>query len=63
MLLNLVCFARDLKKVKNFSDLIFKNVRKKIINNLNIKINNKNLLNKRVNQLSIKELLNIYNFF
>ena len=53
----------DLKKVKNFSDLIFKNVRKKIINNLNIKINNKNLLNKRVNQLSIKELLNIYNFF
>ncbi len=52
----------DLKKANKFSKLIFKNVRKKINNN--IKINgNSILLNKRVNQLSIDELLSIYNFF
>lgn len=52
----------DLTKANKFSNLIFKNIRKKINNNL--KINNKHyLLNKRVNQLSINELLTIYNFF
>ena len=54
----------DLIKVNKFSNLIFKNVRKKISNNINININkNKFLLDKRINQLSIKELLVIYNFF
>ena len=52
----------DLNKAHKFSKIIFKNVRKKIYNNLNISPNNK-LLNKRVNQLSIEELLTIYNFF
>ena len=52
----------NLKKATYFSDKIFRNVRKKIYNN--IKINNENeLLNKRVNQLNIEELLTIYNFF
>ena len=52
----------DWNNVHNFSRLIFKNVRKKINNNL--KINSKEiLLNKRVNQLKIDELLKIYNFF
>ena len=45
-----------------FSRLIFKNVRKKINNNL--KINSKEkLLGKRVNELKISELLKIYNLF
>ena len=52
----------DYKKAKNFSNLIFKNVRKKINNNINIDIKDK-ILNKRVNELSIEELLYIYNFF
>jgi len=52
----------DLIKVNKFSNLIFKNVRKKISNNININKNNF-LLDKRINQLSIKELLVIYNFF
>ena len=42
----------DLIKVNKFSNLIFKNVRKKISNNINIKKNNF-LLDKRINQLSI----------
>ncbi len=51
------------KKIKKFSNLIFKNIRKKIYNNLEIKKNNNSLLNKRVSQLTINELLYIYNFF
>ena len=52
----------NINKAKIFSNLIFKNVRKKINNNIKIK-KPINLLDKRVNQLSIKELLNIYYFF
>ena len=52
----------ELEKAKKFSNMIFKNVRKKINNNIKIK-NNNTLLNKRVNELSIDELLIIYNFF
>ena len=52
----------ELEKAKKFSKIIFKNVRKKINNNVKI-INKNNLLNKRVNQLSIDELLIIYNLF
>ena len=52
----------NIEKAKIFSDKIFRNVRKKITNN--IRINNKSpLLGKRVNQLNIDELLNIYNSF
>ena len=54
--------TEDMMKLKNFSDTIFKNVRKKINNNINIKNSKSYLLNKRVNQLTIKELLQIYNF-
>ncbi len=52
----------ELEKAKKFSNMIFKNVRKKINNNIKIK-NNNTLLNKRVNELSIDELLIIYNLF
>ena len=52
----------DLKKANNFSNLIFKNVRKKINNNIKINKNNK-LFNKRVNQLNIDELLIFIIFF
>ena len=52
----------DREKAIKFSNLIFKNIRKKIINNINIK-NSSKLLEKRVNQLTIEELFNIYNFF
>ena len=52
----------DLKKAHYFSDKIFKNVRKKIYNNIKINIDNE-LVNKRVNQLTIEQLLTIYNFF
>ena len=52
----------DLKTANNFSNIIFKNVRKKIHNN--IKTNQKdNTLMKRVNELNIDELLSIYNSF
>lgn len=53
----------DLNKANKFSSLIFKNVRKKINNNIKINNNNNFLLDKRVNELNIKELLIIYNFF
>ncbi len=49
-------------KVDLFSKLIFKNVRKKIDNNIKI-INKSSLTSKRVNQLSIDELFIIYNLF
>ena len=52
----------DKEKAMKFSNLIFKNIRKKINNNINIK-NSNQLLDKRVNQLTIEELINIYNFF
>ena len=52
----------DIDKAVQFSNLIFKNVRKKINNNIGIK-NKSKLLEKRVNQLTIDDLLNIYNFF
>ena len=52
----------DLNKAKFFSAKIFKNVRKKIYNNLDTKLDS-NLLNKRVNQLNIDELISIYNLF
>ena len=52
----------DLNKAKYFSAEIFKNVRKKINNNLKIKLDN-DLLNKRVNQLNIDQLISIYNLF
>ena len=52
----------DKEKAIKFSNLIFKNIRKKINNNINIK-NSSQLLEKRVNQLTIEELFDIYNFF
>ena len=52
----------DLNKANIFSKLIFKNVRKKIYNNIKLKSHTK-LLNKRVSELNIDELLTIYNFF
>ena len=52
----------DLNKAKYFSSKIFKNVRKKIYNNLEVNLDN-NLFNKRVNQLNIDELISIYDFF
>ena len=52
----------DINKALFFSNLIFKNVRKKIYNNLGVKTNT-SLDNKRVNELNINELLTIYNFF
>ena len=52
----------DLNKANYFSSKIFKNVRKKIYNNLNINLDN-NLFDKRVNQLNIDELISIYDLF
>ena len=49
-------------KANKFSNIIFKNIRKKISNNLNINVN-KNILNKRIDKITLKELLIIYNFF
>ena len=52
----------DSNKAILFSSLIFKNVRKKIYNN--IKTNKDiDIYNRRVNELSINELLKIYNLF
>ena len=51
-------------KAKDFSDKIFSNIRKKIKNNIKIdKLENSVILSKRVDQLTIKKLLYIYNFF
>ena len=52
----------DLKKANYFSTKIFKNVRKKIYNNLEINQDN-DLLSKRVNELKIDELISIYDLF
>ena len=53
----------DYENILKFSNLIFKNVRKKIYKNLNLNKTENKLLNKRINQLSINELLDIYNLF
>ena len=51
-------------KADNFVSKIFKNKRKKIFNNLLIdKKKGFNLLDKRIDQININELLRIYNFF
>ena len=52
----------DLKKAILFCNFIFKNVRKKINNNIKLKQKNE-LLNKRVSEISIDELFVIYNLF
>ena len=52
----------NINRAHKFSDLIFKNVRKKIYKNLKIEKTDNRILNKRVNQLTIDELLWIYNF-
>ncbi len=52
----------DWEKAIIFSNLIFKNIRKKINNNIEIKEDSE-MLHKRVDQLTIKEILYIYNFF
>ena len=52
----------NLTKAKNFSENIFKNVRKMIYKNIKIDCKHE-LLNKRVNELTINELLIIYNLF
>ncbi len=51
----------EIRKVYNFTNLIFKNIRKKIYKNIKLKKSNNELLNKRVNELTIKQLLDIYN--
>jgi len=53
----------DLIKLDKFSKIIFNNMRKKINNKINFDVNNDNILNKRVDQLTIDELLYIYYFF
>tara|TARA_B100000575_G_scaffold271921_1_gene253614 strand:- start:1229 stop:1948 length:720 start_codon:yes stop_codon:yes gene_type:complete len=52
----------DLEKGYYFTNLVFKNIRKKIGNNIKIK-NSDKIFEKRVNELSINELMHIYNFF
>ena len=52
----------NFEKAYYFSSKIFKNIRKKINNNIKTNSYNK-LMNKRVNQLNIDELLTIYNSF
>tara|TARA_B100000963_G_C22539228_1_gene631399 strand:- start:215 stop:934 length:720 start_codon:yes stop_codon:yes gene_type:complete len=52
----------NLNRATNFSNIIFKNVRKKIYNNLKIKTSSK-LIERRVNELTIDEILTIYDFF
>ena len=42
---------------------MFKNMRKKIINKLEIETKDSVILHKRVDQLNINELLRLYNFF
>tara|TARA_B100000925_G_C21922273_1_gene436415 strand:+ start:28 stop:750 length:723 start_codon:yes stop_codon:yes gene_type:complete len=53
----------NLRKAENFSNLIFKNIRKKISSKMNNKSGKHILYEKRVDQLSIDEILDIYNFF
>ncbi len=53
----------DNLKLETFSKIIFSNMRKKINSKFNITNSENLLLNKRVDELSIDELLEIYNFF
>ena len=54
----------DFKKIENFIGLIFKNKRKKINGKINLKkFRNPEIGNKRVDELTIEEILKIYNFF
>ena len=54
----------DYEKAKKFANIFFKNKRKKISNNLKIKkIIDKNISDKRIEQLNWNELLRIYNSF
>ena len=53
----------DYEKAGKFSKKIFKNKRKKIINNIDISNFDKSILNKRIDKVSLRELLLIYNFF
>ena len=49
-----------------FVDIIFRNKRKMIVNNLKLEKYNKGikkLLNKRIEDLNFREVLNLYNFF
>ena len=52
------------KKAESFSKNIFMNRRKKILNNINLKKSlNKEIANKRIDQITFKELIKIYNTF
>ena len=53
----------NLDKANQFSKIIFKNIRKKIVNNIKINKMNKNILDKRVDKITLNELLIIYDFF
>ena len=54
----------NLKKAIIFSNKLFKNKRKKISNKIKLEfLQNDKLMNKRVDELSIDEVLYIYNFF
>lgn len=53
----------DMLKLENFSKIIFMNMRKKINNKFKNKVNNSYFTNKRVDELSIDELLEIYYSF
>ena len=54
----------DFDKAESFSKNIFLNRRKKINNKLNIEnISKENILNKRVDEITIDELFYIYNSF
>tara|TARA_B100001175_G_C19458998_1_gene615493 strand:+ start:557 stop:1282 length:726 start_codon:yes stop_codon:yes gene_type:complete len=54
----------DQEHLLNFANIIFINKRKKIKNNIKLKNNiSENLLNRRVEELSFDELLEIYKFF
>ena len=52
----------DLDKAIKFSNLIFKNIRKKINNNIKLNSRDK-ILEKRVDQLKVNEILKIYDLF
>ncbi len=54
---------KDFDKLKKFSDIIFSNMRKKINNKFKNKVIPNDLSNKRVNELTINDMLKIYNFF
>ena len=54
---------KDISKLELFCKIIFKKMRKKIINKLEIETKDSVILHKRVDQLNINELLRLYNFF